>query len=129
MKREYKYRLIFGPVILAAGIALQVFYTGIDELVSITLIVIGVVLIANGVYRYIRYGELPERDERTRKINAFATAYSWWTTMVFIAIIMWLNHFSIVNLNSTQILGLILFVMGATAVLFKWYLMRKGDIE
>jgi hypothetical protein len=129
MKKEYKYRLMFGPAILLLGIVLQTFWSGLDSLIPTTLMVVGLVLLVNGVFRHLKYGEMPERDERTRKIGAFAIAYSWLVTMIFIALLIWLDHFNLLKMTAPQALGLTIFMMIIAALIFQWHLKRKGDVE
>ncbi len=128
MKKEYKYRLVIGPIILLIGIALLIFGK-IDDLIIGTLIIAGIVLLLNGVLKHLRYKNMPERDERTRKIGAFAAAYSWVVTIVFITVLFWLNHFEIWKMTVQQALGLTLYVMIFVTLIFQWHLKRKGDAE
>ncbi|HHI04092.1 MAG TPA: hypothetical protein ENL45_00925 [Candidatus Woesearchaeota archaeon] len=128
MKKEYKYRLVIGPIILLIGIALLIFGK-IDDLITGTLIIAGIVLLLNGVLKHLRYKNMPERDERTRKIGAFAAAYSWVVTIVFITMLFWLNHLEIWKMTVQQALGLTLYVMIFVTLIFQWHLKRKGDAE
>ncbi len=128
MKKEYKYRLVIGPIILLIGIALLIFGK-IDDLITGTLIIAGIVLLLNGVLKHLRYKNMPERDERTRKIGAFAAAYSWVVTIVFITVLFWLNHLEIWKMTVQQALGLTLYVMIFVTLIFQWHLKRKGDAE
>ena len=128
MKKEYKYRLVIGPIILLIGIALLIFGK-IDDLITGTLIIAGIFLLLNGVLKHLRYKNMPERDERTRKIGAFAAAYSWVVTIVFITVLFWLNHLEIWKMTVQQALGLTLYVMIFVTLIFQWHLKRKGDAE
>ena len=128
MKKEYKYRLVIGPIILLIGIALLIFGK-IDDLITGTLIIAGIVLLLNGVLKHLRHKNMPERDERTRKIGAFAAAYSWVVTIVFITMLFWLNHLEIWKMTVQQALGLTLYVMIFVTLIFQWHLKRKGDAE
>ena len=128
MKKEYKYRLVIGPIILLIGIALLIFGK-IDDLITGTLIIAGIVLLLNGVLKHLRYKNMPEQDERTRKIGAFAAAYSWVVTIVFITVLFWLNHLEIWKMTVQQALGLTLYVMIFVTLIFQWHLKRKGDAE
>lgn len=128
MKNEYKYRVVIGAAILLIGIALLIFW-GIDDLITGTLMIIGIVLLLNGVLRHLRYKNMPERDERTRKIGAFAVAYSWVVTIVFVTVLFWLDHFEVWKMTVQQALGSTVYVMVFVALIFQWYLKRKGDVE
>ena len=129
MKKEYKYYLVFGLIILLAGIVLQIFWSGLHPAIARTLIVVGWVLIVLGAVRHKIYGEGPEEDERTKKINAFALSYSWVATIVLVGVLLLLDHYNILKITAMLALGLTMFVMIVVAVVAEWYIKRKGDIE
>ena len=114
---------------LLAGIALLIFWRGIDALIAITLITIGNVSIITVWYKHKKYGDMPDMDERTQKVAALAVSLSWVVTMWTIAILMWLDHFSIVKMTVMQVLGIICFIMIFFAVATQWYVGRKGDMN
>ena len=124
-----KFRLVFGPILLLIAVALLVFWKTIDSVIITALIAGGAVSIITGFSRHLRYSDMPEKDERTRKISAFATAYSWIITLIFISVLVMVNHFNLLKMDVTQVLGLTLFVMLATMVGLHVYFKRKGDVE
>ncbi len=122
-----KFRLVLGPTLLLVAVALLVFWENVDSIIITALIVGGLVSIVTGFFKHLK-GQ-PEVDERTRKISAFATAYSWFITLIFISILVLIDHFSMFKMNVTQVLGLIVFVMLLTMIGLHAYLKRKGDLE
>jgi len=129
MKKEYKYRMVIGVAILLVAIALQIFWNSIHPSVISTLITVGIVLIGTGVIRHMKFKEGPEKDERTKKIGAFALGYSWVATLVLVGVLILLHEFNILRMSAMQALGLTMFVMITVALFFQLYLKRKGDVE
>jgi len=129
MKREYKYYLIFGLIILLAGIVLQISWSGLHPAITKTLITGGIILMVFGLVRHMIYKEGTEEDERTKKINAFALSYSWVVTLVLVGVLLWLDHYNILKMTAMSALGLTMFVMIVVAVVSEWYIKKKGDIE
>ena len=123
MKKEYKYYLMLGAAIFVVGIVL------VDSSLASLLRVVGIVLMGLGVLRHKIYGEGPEEDERTRKMDAFALYYSWIVTMVFVGAVLWLVHKDILEIGSELALGLTMVVMVGSAIVSELYLQRKGDIK
>ncbi len=122
-----KFRFMFGSILLLIAAALLIFWNNIDSIFITIFIAGGVTSIITGFSRHLK-GQ-PEVDERTKKISAFATTYSWFITLIFISVLVLLNHFSRLKVSVTQVLGLILFVMLATMLWMRVYFKRRGDIE
>ena len=129
MKKKYKYNLINGPIIIIVAVALQAFCSGMNPFITRILITFGFILIINGVYRHKKYGEMIEKDERTKKISAFAISYSWLATIITMSVLILLDYFDILKMTAPQALGFTYFVMILVVLVFKWYFQRKGDIE
>ncbi|MBN1763103.1 MAG: hypothetical protein JW878_08540 [Methanomicrobia archaeon] len=79
--------------------------------------------------RWKRPADVPESDERTKKLGAYAATYSWLLTLVFITLLFWVDNLAVVKLTVMQALGTTLLVMLLTMSVFRWYLNRKGDVE
>ena len=127
--KRNKLRLVFGSILLLVAVALLVFWKNIEGVIITALIAGGVASIITGFSRQLRYRDMPEKDERTRKISAFATAYSWVITLIFISLLVMVNHFNLLKMDVTQVLGLTLFVMLVTMIGLRAYFKRKGDVE
>ncbi len=55
--------------------------------------------------------------------------HSWIVTLVLVCMLFLSNEYSILKLTVTQALGLTMYVMIVFAVIFEWYLKKRGDIE
>jgi len=128
MERKYVYRLILGIAIMAAGILLDIF-SNIDVLIPIFLVNLGLIIFVATAFRLFRRGDLPDRDERTKKLAAYGITYSWLLTLVVITVLSWIQYFGLAELTADGVLGILLFFMIISANVFRWYFMRKGDIE
>jgi len=112
-----------------AALLLAVLWSGANTVsVSAMMSMIIAVLIV-WVVRWKRTVDVPERDERTRKLGAYAAAYSWLLTLVLIAVLFWVDYFTVVTLTVAQALGATLFVMVLSMNVFRWYFSGKGDVE
>ena len=115
-------------IVLLAVLVLAVLWRGVNtEGVSIVISMITVVLLIWFV-KWKRMNELPERDERTKKLGAYAATYSWLVTLMLIAGLFWIEYLAVVTLTVTQVLGVTLLVMVLSLNLFRWYFLRKGDV-
>jgi len=128
MKKRYQRTLVLGTAVLLLGMVLGA-VTGTDRLINMSLINAGLALIVISVVRGIRYGDMPERDERTKKLSAYGVSYSWFFTLVFLAVLFWVDYFNVLKLTVTQVIGVVYFVMIVTAISFQGYYKRKGDVE
>ncbi|MCQ6963161.1 hypothetical protein PV02_05030 [Methanolobus chelungpuianus] len=115
-------------VLIMAGVALMAFLENYQEM-SIGLINAGSVIIFVTFIRARRYRSGPLKDERTVRIGSYGLSYSWFVTLVVVAVLFWVNYFGILQLTVDQVLGLLILVMAVTAKGFQWYLFRKGDVE
>ncbi len=128
MERKYLYKLIFGIVLMAAGILSDIFLD-IDVLIPIVLVNTGLIIFVATAFRLFRRGDLPDRDERTKKLAAYGITYSWLLTLIVITVLFWIQYFGLAELTTNGVLGILLFFMIISANVFRWYFMQKGDIE
>lgn len=94
-------------------------------------LVIGVMVIIWDKIKNIRAG-LPTEDERAKKLNWKAGAYSYFATIWIVVGIMWYNIFaentSFPILNVGQVIAAIILLSAICFFIFNFYFMRKGDI-
>ncbi|AKB12470.1 hypothetical protein SAMN02910340_02199 [Methanosarcina thermophila] len=132
MEKTHLYKLILGIILIAVGILsvvlLEVLFDN-DMLIPIVLINIGLIIFAATVFRHFRRRDLPDRDERTKKLAAYGITYSWLLTLVVIVVLSWVQYFGLAELTANGVLGILLFFMIISSNVFRWYFMRKGDIE
>lgn len=128
MEKMQKYKLALGLIIMLTGmfsVAFHIFETSI----SIFLINLGLILFVITSFRLFKQGNLPDRDERTKKLAAYGITYSWLLTLVLIAVLYWTTYFNLIELSTEGVLGILLIFMTISANVFRWYFMQKGDIE
>lgn len=128
MEKKYLCRFILGIAIMASGILSTAFFD-IGVLIPIVLFNMGLIIFVATALRLFRRGDLPDRDERTKKLAAYGITYSWLLTLVVIMVLSWVQHFGLAELTAEGVLGILLFFMIISANVFRWYFMRKGDIE
>lgn len=66
MEKIHRYKLILGLIIMLAGMFSAAFLE-VNASVSILLIVMGMVILVMTAFRLFSQGDLPDRDERTKK--------------------------------------------------------------
>jgi len=118
-----------GIVLCIGAVALSMTSETIDIVIILALLVAGVIGLITGFSKYLGYREDPRTDERTRKLSAFATTYSWFITFVLVNILFLLDYFGRLTITVSQILGLIFFVMLVTMFGMNVYFKQKGYAE
>ena len=96
------------------------------------ILVIGVMVIIWDKIKNIRAG-LPSEDERAKKLNWKAGAYSYFATIWIAVGLMWYNIFAenlnLHILNVGQVIAAIILLSAICFFVFNLYFMRKGDVE
>lgn len=128
VEKIYKYRIVAGLAILLAGILITAFLE-VDILIPIVLINTGLIVFLVTALKLFKSRELPDKDERTKKLAAYGVTYSWFLTLVLIAVLIWVDYFSLFELTVKGVLGILLFFMIISANIFRWHFMRKGDVD
>ncbi|WP_332449060.1 hypothetical protein [Methanoculleus sp.] len=127
MKRRYAIQMTAGAVIGVLGLVLP-FLVGGTEALSSILVTIGLVILAVAAVRHWRFRDEPEKDERTQKIGAYGISYSWLLTLVFLAVLFWVDYLGVLALTVESVLLATILLMGLSARIFQWYLFRQGDV-
>jgi phosphatidylserine synthase len=127
MKRRYAVQITAGAVLGAAGVVLPFLMDG-TEAISSLLVTIGLVILAVAMVRHWRFRDELEKDERTQKIGAYGVTYSWLLTIVFLAILFWVDYLGLFALTVESVLLSAILLMGLSARLFQWFLFRQGDV-
>jgi len=127
--KRNRFILVFGSILLLIVAVLLVFWEDINSVVMIALVAGGLVGIITGFSRQFGYIGIPEKDERTRKISAFAGAYSWFITLIVICILGMVDRTELLKMKAERVISIILFVMIVTMLGLHAYFKRKGDVE
>ncbi|MDD3245764.1 MAG: hypothetical protein PHF18_02680 [Methanosarcina sp.] len=128
MEKIYRYKLVLGIIIMLSGM-LSAAFLEIEASVSIILISMGLIIFVMTAFRLFRRRDLPDRDERTKKLAAYGITYSWLLTLVLITVLYWVEFFKLAELTAEAVLGILLFFMVISANVFRWHFMQKGDVD
>ncbi|WP_407354975.1 hypothetical protein [Methanolobus sp. WCC5] len=127
-EKYIKMNYSLGFVLILTGVAL-VSLIQENQQIGIILINIGAVILLVTFLKARRYRNGPVKDERTVKIGAYGLSYSWFISLMVIALLFWVEELALAQLNVKQVLGILMFTMVITAKGIQWYLFRKGDVE
>jgi hypothetical protein len=128
LERKYLYTIVLGLTIMVAGM-FSIAFLEVNKSISISLINIGLIIFVVTVFRLFKKGDLPDKDERTKKLAAYGITYSWLVTLVLLTVLFWAEYFKLIDLTVGGLFGTILFFMIISANVFRWYFMQKGDVE
>ena len=113
---QYTISIITGLLLLAFGI-IDTITNLTSKVISLIFINAGIIIIVVGLIRINQLGNGLTHDERTRKLGARAVSFSWTITFVAVNLFYWINYFKVVDLNLSQVLGLLFFIMILSASL------------
>lgn len=126
MKNERKSEIIRLALV---GMAVSLLFWGRGDPASITISVnITAIIVVMSFFRR-RYPEKYIRDERTKKLGAYAVSWSWQLSYMLVAVLILADYLGYFSMPAGALLGVIFFFMTATMLIFRWYFLRKEDIE
>ena len=129
MKKEYKYRMALGLILLLLGIVVEIFWKGVyNSLITSIFVLFGLILILISVLRHLIFREEPEKDERTTKISVLAMAYAWLVAMGFVGLLLWLDKYNLIKITAPQALMSTFSISLLAMFVFQLYFRRKGDV-
>jgi hypothetical protein len=126
MKQRNFYRIVIGTLMLASGLLSVVVPN--EPVMGTILIAAGLVFLLTGIFRHRRFGNGPESDERSKKIEAYGLSYAWLTGLFFMSGLFWLDYFGILKLGTQVALALSIVVLALSAMICQFCLFRKGDV-
>jgi len=118
--------LFFAAIVILGGVILSVLGY-VDAKTAPYIMSIGVAMLFVGIAIQFRKDE-GIVDERTKKIDMAALAYSWRFTFMIIALLILVNEFTNVKLSAEAVLGIIFFFMAASQTVLTWSFNRRGDV-
>ncbi|MDD5013426.1 MAG: hypothetical protein PHD93_03505 [Candidatus Pacebacteria bacterium] len=127
MKKRHLFSIVFGLILFLGSIILRISNT-IEEFAFTIMMTAGASMFAVGMVRYKRYGDGPEKDERTMKISYTALAASFQITLMVVLGIWWVDYFNPIQLSINQLLGILFFVMIILNILFRIYYSKKENL-
>jgi hypothetical protein len=128
MKPRNLYRIIIGAVMILTGIVSLLLTAG-EAVISTMLLAAGFAFLITGITRHRKYGDDPESDERSKKIDAYGLSWAWLTGLFFMFGLFWLDYLGILRLSTQNALALSVVILTLSAVIYQTYLFRKGDVE
>lgn len=117
--------LFFAAVVILGGVILSVLGY-VDAKTAPYIMSIGVAMLFVGIAIQFRKEDIV--DERTKKIDMAALAYSWRFTFIVIALLILVNEFTAVKLSAEVVLSIIFFFMAASQSVLIWSFNRRGDV-
>ncbi len=128
MQLKQSVLLVLGILLVLAGIALQYAGIAVESTAMVALVSAGVAMVTVAVVTGLRRQDEVLSDERTKRIGAYGTTYSWVLTLVLILAFLWLDFLGLASFNLQGTLFVLLFTMLISARIFQWYLFRQGDV-
>ena len=102
MQQEGSLQWAVVQIALLAVLVFAVLWRGVNTRSVSTVISMITVVFVVWFLKWKRMGELPERDERTKKLGAYAATYSWLVTLMLIALLFWVDYLAVVILTVTD---------------------------
>ncbi|HOI57268.1 MULTISPECIES: hypothetical protein [unclassified Methanoculleus] len=127
MKTRYAVQIAAGAIIATAGLLLPFLTSGM-EVFSSVLVTIGLVILMVAAVRHWRFRDEPEKDERIQRIGAYGISWSWFLTLIFLAVLFWVDYLGVLALTVDSVLLSTILLMGLSARIFQWYFFRQGDV-
>jgi hypothetical protein len=127
-----KYSTIFlvklGIVSLLLTIISQVIFE-LPNMLVLVLLNVSTILIIIGVINSMKGDKGPIHDERTKKLSMIGLSYSWLSTIVLLSLVFWIDYFTIIKFNISQLIGVISFWMIFSAIILQTIFKKRGDIS
>ena len=120
--------LYIGIIIAFLGIGLQIALGESSTFLGGALSTAGIIIAIRG-YLLQKNPQKLKKDERSRKIGAWAASYSWIITIIVLMVLFWINKLNLFPLSIDTVIGLIYLTMIVSLVVYKHYFNNKGDIE
>lgn len=128
MSRKYVFRAVSGMAALTIGLTLGITQAAPQVLV-IAFTVMGTILFAGAVFATRKQQLGFAKDERTRKIEAYSSAYSWFFTYVVLLLLIWNELLEWIKLSVLQALGILSVTMIVSMAGTRQFFLHQGDIE
>lgn len=125
MMKIFKIKLIIWIVLVA--FAVIPFYNWNYSAWSFVLTMWLVLIISNLIY-IKRWENYYKKDERTKKIAAYAAFYSWLITILGLSVVYFMTKMQFVNFWLEDFLSFLILFMVASLYIFYYYFSSKWDI-
>jgi cobalamin synthase len=123
MKEDTKW-LVFKAGMIVIMLSLLLWFR-FDQM-SITVSMSIVVAMAAIMIMRKRYPERYQKDEMTRKIGAYSSAWSWMITLLVVTFLFWFDYLELMPLSASSVILIVFVTMISTVIVFRAVLMRRG---
>jgi hypothetical protein len=127
MKPGSLYRIIIGALMVISGIVSLVLTAG-EAIIGTMLLAAGLAVLLTAIAHHRKYGDDPESDERSKKIEAYGLSYAWLTGLFFMFVLFGLDNLGVLKLGAQNALMASILVLAVSAAIYLTYLFRKGDV-
>lgn len=125
MQKE-KYLTILWVILIISWIMMMTFINSVSQELTISIVNIWTVMIFTWfIYKKRNLRNETLRDERTEKIASKSVWLSWFTTLIILNILFWLDKFSNLNFSTEKILWILIFIMIISLLSGKLYYNKK----
>lgn len=128
IKNQYIMTIIAGIILVFLGIFFQVSNLA-EGVIPLIFMNAGTILVVIAVIAHNRYGAGVTQDERTRALGARALSYSWLLTFLLVNVLYWIGYTNVIKIETSQVLGIMLFTMILSAGLFQTILKKRGIVD
>ena len=126
--KKAKKMMIVKIFIIVAMLGSMLYFRGADSAsISVASSIVAVVLMTTLV-RW-KKPEAYKKDERIVKLSSYAGTWSWYVSLLAVTALFWTNYLGILNWNASDVISAIFFVMVSSILAFRFYFMKRGDVE
>lgn len=127
MKKRHLFNIVFGLMLFWGSIILRSSDL-INESGFTVMMTAGAAMFTTSIVRHKRYGDGPEKDERTIKIAYTSLAASFQITLMVILGLWWVDCFNPLNFSISQLLGGLTLIMILLNIIFRIYYSKKHNL-
>ncbi|MEA1924875.1 MAG: hypothetical protein U9M95_03305 [Candidatus Altiarchaeota archaeon] len=80
-------------------------------------------------YTRKKYPERYMKDERTKKLSAYAASGSWLITFITVTILFWMDYVGYIEFSASQIINIIFWLMLLSITITGWMVFSKDDTQ
>ena len=100
-------------------------FTAENIIIGLNIVILMVLI----TYTRKKYPERYMKDERTRKLSAYAASWSWLITFITVTILFWIDYVKYIDFSASQMINIIFWLMLSSLMIARWVVFSKGDTE
>lgn len=129
ISNKSKYTAIFVIGILMIVVAYAISLHNVDSRLVGVIISLGLYLAVLSILRFLRFGNSVETDERTMRVSAFATYYTFILAVVAMGTIYVMVYLNYLTITVMQLIYAVIFLLCIPYIVFYFYFNMKGDVR